>query len=214
MTLLYLIRHGATRQNQARPVVLQGNGTDGPLSETGQTQAAGVARVLSQKGLSSVYASPMRRAQETAAVIAKPHGLSVRTVAELHEVDVGAWEGRSWSQIMQEEPDEYARFIADPGRIPYRSGESYADVLNRVKPAVTALCGKHQGESIAIIAHNVVNRVLIADVLDLPMSQAREIRQANCCVNVLRYKDERLQLVTLNAELELFGLPTGASGQN
>ena len=203
MCTLYLVRHGATTQNEARPVVLQGNGINGPLSETGRAQAAGVSAVLAKLPLSYVYASPMLRAQQTAEAIAEPHGLAVGTIESIHEVDVGDWEGMPWSRIMEEQPDEYARFINDPGTVPYLGGESYGDVLARVKPAIVELLERHEGESICVVAHNVVNRVLLADLLVLPLKSAKDIRQANCCVNVIRSKTGKMDLITMNAELDL-----------
>lgn len=203
MTTLYLIRHGATEQNEARPVVLQGNGIDGPLSETGRHQANQVAGILACVPLSHVLSSPMLRAQQTAAAVADRHGMSVQTIDALHEVDVGIWEGLAWAQIMEEQPDEYARFISDPVTISYRGGESYGDVLARVKPPLLNLFTEHAGESIAVVAHNVVNRVFLADLLGVPLKRARELRQSNCCVNVIRSKFGPPEVVTLNAELSL-----------
>lgn len=209
MTTLYLVRHGATLQNDSRPVILQGNGIDGPLSETGRAQAAQVARVLAGKRLAHIYASPMRRAQQTAAAIAEPQRLSVETVAALHEVDVGLWEGLPWTQIMAEQPQEYAQFMADPASVPYRGGESYTDVLHRAKPALHEVLTRHVGQSVCVVAHNVVNRVLLADLLGLPLAQAKDIRQSNCCINVIRYKNATAELITLNAELDLFAKESG-----
>jgi broad specificity phosphatase PhoE len=205
MTTLYLVRHGATLQNESRPVVLQGNGIDGPLSETGRRQAEGVAGILSRMPLTHVYSSPLRRARQTAEAIAEPHRLPVLIVEEIHEVDVGQWEGVSWSRIMEEQPEAYARFIANPETVPYLGGESYGDVLRRARPAMLALLSRHEGESIAVVAHNVVNRVLLADLLGLPLRQAKDIRQANCCVNVIRRKNDTVELITMNAQLDLFG---------
>lgn len=208
MTTLYLIRHGATLQNESRPVVLQGCGINGPLSDTGLQQAADVARVLSSFPLTAVYASPMLRAQQTAAAIAEPHSLSLNTVKPLHEVDVGDWEGLAWTQIMEEQPEAYAHFIADPGTVPYRGGESYGDVLARAKPQVLKLLSRHEGESVAVVAHNVVNRVLLADLLGVPLRQAKDICQANCCVNVIRFQKGTAEVVTMNAELPLLIRPS------
>lgn len=205
MTTLYLIRHGATKQNEARPVILQGCGIDGPLSAMGRSQAAHVARILSRFPLSRVVASPMLRARQTATAIAEPHQLPVETVDALHEVDVGAWEGRSWDQIMREDADAYASFMEDPATVPYYGGETYNEVLQRTKPVLLDLLAGHRDHSIAVVAHNVVNRVLLADLLRLPLRYARDIHQSNCCVNVIRSKSESVELVTLNAELTLLG---------
>jgi broad specificity phosphatase PhoE len=202
-TTLYLIRHAATRQNDARPVILQGCGLDGPLSATGRRQAAQLARVLERFPLDHVVASPMLRAQQTAAAIAEPHQLKVETIADLHEVDVGEWETCSWDQIMRDDADAYARFMDDPATVPYHGGESYSDVLRRTKPVLQDLFARYAGQTFAVVAHNIVNRVLLADLLRLPLRYARDLRQSNCCVNVIRGTADTVELVTLNAELAL-----------
>jgi broad specificity phosphatase PhoE len=204
-TTLYLIRHGATDQNDARPIILQGCGIDGPLSATGRWQAAQVANVLSRFPLTAVVASPLLRAQQTAAAIAEPHHLPVETIDALHEVNVGEWEGHSWEQIMRDDPDAYARFMDDPETVPYRGGESYTDVLQRTKPVLQDFFSRYAGQSIAVVAHSVVNRVLLADLLGLPLPCARDLRQSNCCVNVVRRKSDAIEVLTLNAELTLLG---------
>ena len=204
-TTLYLIRHAATEQNDARPVILQGCGLDGPLSATGRRQAAQVANVLTRFPLTAVIASPMLRAQQTAAAIAEPHHLALETIEALHEVDVGDWEKCSWEQIMRDDADAYARFMDDPATVPYHGGESYTDVLRRARPVLQDLLSRYAGQSIAVVAHNVVNRVLLSDLLRLPLRYARDLRQANCCVNVIRGTSDSIELVTLNAELALLG---------
>jgi len=202
-TILYLVRHGATAHNEQRPVILQGNGVDGPLSENGQCQAAAVAGFLARFPLARVYASPMRRARETAEHIAGRHDLQVETIDQVHEVDVGEWEGRTWSEIMAADQPYYDRFMENAADVPYLGGETYRDVLARVQPALERVLERHAGESIAVVAHNVVNRVFLGSLLGLDLSQSRQIRQTNCCVNVVRRKDGKTELVTLNLEFHL-----------
>ncbi len=136
--------------------------------------------------------------------MAELHGLDVQTLADIHEVDVGEWEGLSWTEVMQRYPEQYQRFVARPAEVPYLGGESYSDVLQRAKPAISEVAARHTGESIVIVAHNVVNRSLLAHLLGLDLNLAPKLRQSNCCINVLRYKDELLEVVTMNAELSLF----------
>lgn len=202
-TTLYLVRHGATLQNEQRPVVLQGCGVDGPLSANGQRQAQAVADFLARFPLARVYSSPMRRARETAEQIAARHAAAVDVVDEIHEVSVGDWEGRSWTEIMEADREYYDRFMQNPADVPYLGGETYRAVLERVQPAFEAVLERHAGQSIAVVAHNVVNRVYLSSLLGLGLSRARGIRQANCCVNVVRRKRGVTELVTLNAEFHL-----------
>ena len=90
---LYLVRHGATANNEARPPRLQGRRTDPALSDEGQEQSRETGRLLASQRIEAVYTSPLLRARQTARAIAEPHGLPVEVVDDLIEVDVGRWEG-------------------------------------------------------------------------------------------------------------------------
>lgn len=203
-TQLFLVRHGATEANERRPYVLQGNGINFSLSETGRTQARAVGRFLSKFNVQAVYCSPLLRALETATEIARSFRFPVQTLDNIHEVDVGEWEGKSWNMIQEENEAAYQAFMNDPGDTPYLGGESYRDVLNRVKPELDAVVGKHQGQSIVVVAHNVVNRAYLADVMGLDLRRAKDIQQSNCCVNIIHFKHGKSELMTLNAHFHLF----------
>ncbi len=200
---IYLVRHGATDANLRRPYILQGCGIDLSLNDVGRRQADAVARFLSERPLRAIYSSWMRRAAETAAAIAAPHGLPPRTADGIAECDVGEWEGMDWESIRARNPDEWARFQDDPAAVPYLGGESYGNVLTRAMPAIRALADLHRGETIAVVAHNVVNRVVSAHLLGMELRRAKELRQANCCVNLLHGTGETLKLVTMNSHFHL-----------
>ena len=203
VTWLYLIRHGSTDANERRPYILQGQGVNGSLSETGQQQARLVGEFLSDFQLDHVYASPLVRAMETAGSIAKHHGLEVIPKSELLEVDVGQWEGMAWEKIMEQDPDAYDRFMADPGTNAYLGGESYEDVYKRVQPTLQSLLTENVGKSIAVVAHNVVNRVYLAGLLGLPMGKGKGLRQENCGINVIKYRNDETTLITMNSTFHL-----------
>ncbi len=201
--IILLIRHGATDANLQRPYILQGRSLNGPLSQTGIEQVSSAGKFLSDFPLDHVYASPMVRAQQSAELIAKHHDHTVKTIDEIIEVDVGDWEAKSWDTIMQEDPEQYKQFMANPAEVPYKGGECYRDVQQRVVPAFTKLAASHLGEMVAVVAHNVVNRAILAHLLALDLNRAKDIRQNNACVNILRYKQNKLELITLNAVFHL-----------
>jgi len=207
-TRLYLIRHGATDSNLRKPYVLQGRSVDMSLSETGRKQAAATAAFLTGHGLTRVYSSRLKRAVETAKIIAESHDIEANPLADLHECDVGQWEGMDWATIERAHPDHYRAFLDDPQRVPYLGGECYGDVLRRTRPVIDDLLLRHRGEAIAVVAHNVVNRVLIAHLLGLDLGRARDLRQANGCINVIEGRGGETVLVTMNAIFHLDGLQT------
>lgn len=199
---LYLIRHGATANNTANPPLLQGNCIDPGISEIGSRQAEQAADLLSELPLAAVYASPLVRAQETARPIAARHQLQVQTVAEIAEVDIGAWEGRSWDDISAADPEAYAQFMTRPDLHGYLGGENLTQVRDRVLPALTQLAEKHRGQTIAVVGHNVVNRCLLATMLKIPLHEARDLSQKNGGVNVMRYRND-WKVVTFNSIFHL-----------
>jgi len=206
---IYLIRHGATSANEQRPYILQGGGVDNPLSDAGKQQAEAVGRFLSSYPLDYVYSSPLSRAHDTADCIAAPHGRVVESIDALREADVGIWEGMTWERIMEEHPEHYQGFMEDPGKVAYLGGESYADVRDRVDPVLTELGHRHAGQTIAVIAHQVVNRSVLAGLLGLELKDARKIRQATTGINGIRWQAGRLRLDTLNARFHLDGTNSG-----
>ncbi len=184
--LIFLVRHAATLHNLARPPRIQGCGEDPPLSDAGRAQASCAARLLARQPITAVYASPLQRALETAAIIAQPHALAATTVAALHEVDVGDWEGRSWEEIERDDPAAYARFLDDPAQ------------------CGCVLAQQDLGQLVLIVGHNVVNRVLLATWLGIPLARARGIDQDNGGVNVIRYSQDQFKVLTVNSAFHLY----------
>lgn len=201
--LIFLVRHAATLHNLAQPPRIQGCGEDPPLSDAGRAQASSAARLLARQPITAVYASPLRRACETAAIIAQPHALTATVVTALREVDVGDWEGRSWVDIERDDPDAYGRFVDDPARFGYAGGENFEQVQQRTMPALRALAQQHLGQLVLVVGHNIVNRVLLATWLGVPLARARGIDQDNGGVNVIRYSQDQFHVLTVNAAFHL-----------
>lgn len=206
-THLYLIRHGATPPNEQRPYILQGDGIDLSLSANGKRQASEVAEFLSSFPLDHIYCSPMIRARETAAAIAERHAQEIKPVNGLSECCVGHWEGLDWETIKARHPEEARLFHENPAENPYFGGESYSDTLRRVRPIIQELLDQHRGETIAIVAHNVVNRVYLASLMGLELRRAKELRQQNACVNLIAHDDQTTHVVTLNSVFHLSEQP-------
>src|SRR2546430_8258293 len=117
-TLVFLVRHALTRRTGA---VLQGRAPGVHLSDDGRRQADGVAaRLAPLPKIAAVYASPLERARETAAAIARARGASVRIERELTELDVGAWTGRSLKRLSRK--PEWRAAPRPPSGLPLSRG--------------------------------------------------------------------------------------------
>jgi broad specificity phosphatase PhoE len=149
----------------------------------------------------------MVRARQTAEAIATELSVAAELAPDLQECDVGAWEGLDWETIRRRYPEEHARFIANPADVPYLGGESYGDVLRRARPAIERLLEANAGESIAVVAHNVVNRTLLANLIGLDLRLAPRIAQGNGCVNLIHRRAGRIELVTLNSLFHIGAIP-------
>jgi broad specificity phosphatase PhoE len=200
---MYLVRHGATANNVANPPRLQGARSTAELSLEGRVQAAAAATVLGDRPISAVYTSPLIRAKQTAEIIAAHVQLTPRIVQELIEADVGDWEDREWPEIERSEPEAYRRFMDNPAVHPYAGGENLQQVSQRILPVMSSLMQQNVGKAIVVVAHNVVNRVYLADLMQLPLALARSIPQQNGGINVIRWRDGKHKLITTNAAFHL-----------
>lgn len=204
-TQLLLVRHGTTDANVQIPYILQGSSIDLPLNDNGRRQARQVAQFLADLPVKYVYSSPLQRAAETAGAIAERHSLNVKQIAEITECHVGVWEGKDWDSIAREAPEAYRLFHEDPATHPYLGGETYSDVLHRAWPAFERLLRQHVGETVVVVAHNIVNRVLCAHLMGLELRKAKGLAQDNCCVNIIQHVDGKSTLVTMNSVFHLRG---------
>lgn len=206
-TLLLLVRHGATTANEQRPYILQGDSIDLPLSPNGREQARAVGEFLAQFPVKRVFCSTMLRARETAGAIAKHHSLQAQPVEGITECAVGRWEGMDWASIEAQYPEECRQFLENPAEVPYLGGESYGDVQKRVMPILDRLLEQHAGELITVVAHNVVNRVVISHLMGLELKRAKELHQQNCCVNLIQRSPQGTTLLTMNSIFHLHKMP-------
>jgi broad specificity phosphatase PhoE len=205
-TYLYLIRHGATEANLARPARLQGRRHDPPLARIGIRQAEATRDFLAIRPIDRCYSSPLLRAVQTAAIVAAPHGLSPMPLDSLTECDVGRWEGLDWQTIRYLDAEVYQQFMSNPADHGYPGGETFRDVYDRVGPALEELLKVHAGESILVVAHHVVNRTYLAGLLGLTPDQARQVTLDNCGISVVIRDGDETTVSTLNAAFHLQGV--------
>jgi broad specificity phosphatase PhoE len=205
-TTLYLIRHGATEANLARPPILQGRRQNLPLAPLGIRQAKATRDLLAIRPIEHCYSSPLQRALQTAAIVAAPHGITPRSLEALSECEVGRWEGLDWQTIRQRDGEAYQRFLENPAVHGYPGGESFVDVYQRVQPALEEIWTRHAGEAILVVGHDVVNRTYLAGLLALRPEQARQVTLDNCGISVIVREGRTTAVSTLNAAFHLQGV--------
>ncbi|MEK7702093.1 MAG: histidine phosphatase family protein, partial [candidate division NC10 bacterium] len=119
------------------------------------------------KPVAAVYASPLERARASAEVIAKPHRLEVRIEPDFREMAFGEWEGLTREEVAARFPQASELWRSAPDRLAVPGGESLADVATRVTRAVDELVGAHAGETVVLVSHAVVLRLIVLQALGL-----------------------------------------------
>jgi broad specificity phosphatase PhoE len=202
-TTLYLIRHGATEANLARPARLQGRRHNPPLARLGVRQAELTRDFLAGRTIDHCYSSPLLRAVQTASIIAAPHGLSPQPLEALTECDVGNWEGLDWQAIRYLDAEGFSRFKSNPAAFGYPGGETFRDVYIRAGTVLEDLLRQHEGQTLLVVAHHVVNRTYLAGLLGLTLDQAHQVKLDNCGISVVMREDGETTVGTLNAAFHL-----------
>ena len=169
MTTILLARHGETDWN--RDDRFQGH-ADPPLNAVGRKQARVLADALAGEPLAAVYTSPLRRAAETAEIVAAPHGLRDEPVEGLREVDVGSWEGLTRADLEQRYPERFRRWLVEHEQ-GWEDGETYEEMGRRVVPALLALAERHDGDRILAVTHGGPIRAAIAAAAGITHAEAR-----------------------------------------
>jgi broad specificity phosphatase PhoE len=204
MTLIVLVRHGQTEWNRVEHFRGQ---ADVPLDETGLTQAEATARrIASEWQPVAVYSSPLSRAVKTAEAIARQFGLPVHTHRGLADINYGQWQGLTPDEARERWPDIVDAWYRAPDTAQIPGGETLNNLRVRAMEAVRELADRHRGNTIVLVGHTVVNRVILLGVLGLRNHRFWRLRQDTCAINVLEVDGDEFTLVSMNDTCHLRGL--------
>lgn len=198
MALITLIRHGESVWNGERRI--QGN-QDPPLSSRGRRQAALLAARLGvhlPHRPAALYASPLRRAAETAEIVAAAVSLSVMAEPGLREMALGSWEGRTVPEIRADSPGAYEAWLRDPQACPAPGGERLDAFAARVTAAFERLRGVHPGADLILVSHGGPIKALLCHILGLDVRLLFRIKQDNTALSAIQVDGETRRVVLLN----------------
>ena len=196
MTRFILVRHGQTQWNREERFRGQ---SDVPLDETGLAQASETARRIAvQWRPSAVYSSPLLRARQTAKAIAEPLGLAVHPHAGLNDINFGLLQGLTVAEACGRWPDVVTTWFSTPHLAQPPAGEKLAEVSERAMTAVTELVNRHPGETLVLVGHLVLNRVILLGITGLELDRFWRIGQDTCAINVFDAEDGDYTLQALN----------------
>lgn len=189
-TTLVLVRHGETDWNRENR--FQGH-ADTSLNQAGRAQAHVLARELAGQGFDAVYSSPLKRAAETARIVASRLGLDLQLSAGLMEVDVGSWSGLTRDEIEVRFPDGYERWL-EYGH-GWDNGETYVELGERVVSDLLRIAERHADELVLAVTHGGPIRSALAASAGVSFSDARRSIAVleNCATVRLAVRDGNLE---------------------
>ena len=164
-TRFWLIRHGEPTEEVRQRCY---GSLDVGLSETGRAKMAQVAEDLRAEPIAAIYSSPLSRALESARILAAVYGCPVEIAADLRELDFGDFEGLTYDEIAARYPEFYRQWMATPTEVRFPNGESFSEMQGRVLGAFDAIQQERRGQTVAIVSHGGVNRILLAWALRMP----------------------------------------------
>jgi broad specificity phosphatase PhoE len=205
-TRVFLIRHGETTLTAEDRFA---GSTDVPLGPNGRVQAEALAARLARDPITAAYCSPMQRTVETAAIIARPHGLDLLLRDGLREIDHGRWEGLRRTDVEARYPDEYAAWVEDPLTFAPSGGESGVQVIARALAVIREIVVAHPGDNVLVVSHKATIRLIVASLLGFdPRGYRDRLDQAPAALNVLDFTEPmRARLVLFNDISHYAGAP-------
>jgi broad specificity phosphatase PhoE len=181
-TRLWFCRHGEVEAPWVGTFI---GSTDVGLSDLGRHQAEAIAAYLEPAPIDAVVCSPRKRSLDTIAPLAraKDHKLDVRKgFAEMH---FGAWEGKSWEDILALDADHAKQWESDPANTAPPGGETANDFAHRVKATLEEVVEEYKGRSVVLGAHAGTNRGVLAAILARPYMETFAFAQDYGCVNAV-----------------------------
>jgi len=207
--ILYCVRHGETTYNAEGR--LQGQSEIPVLSELGRRQSEATARALSGKPIEAVYASPLRRAFETAEIIAKALGLEIRADPRLKEIDVGVFQDQLRGDLEKDYPEALARWLSGDPDYAIPGGESRGQLARRGCAAFDEI--RQSGhEQAVVVAHGGLLVSTIKSLLGIPL-RAPPLALENCSISTLAWHgDGPVELLAFNQVGHLVAVGHGGIG--
>lgn len=186
MRTALLIRHGVLADDGEERAV---GAADLPMSVVGEAQVRELAARLRARGTpDAIYCSDLARSRRTAELLADGRDVAIRVRPALREIDLGAWQGRSRREIVEQRRAEYDARGRDIVNFRPPGGESFADLAARVLPCWRALAADETGEVVAIASHAGVNRVILCHLLGMPLANLFRITQRLGRIDVVEWR--------------------------
>jgi len=184
-TRVVLVRHGHVEGID--PPRFRGR-IDLPLTLLGIRQAERTRDLLAPAFRpAAAYASPLSRCITTAEVIVQPAPIPIVPTPGFVDMDYGEWQGKTYEEVRQSDPRGFEQWFRAPHLVVIPGGETFLDATTRVTETMSNIIAAHCNETILLVGHESVNRLLLLLALGLPLSRFWDLRQAPGAVNLVTH---------------------------
>lgn len=187
---ILLMRHGETAWNRERRIM---GDLDIPLSEQGRAQCLAAAELLHGFAVDRIVTSPLRRAAESAEILADRLGLPTTEEDRLVEVRFGDWQGKTYDEVGAD--PRYQAFACDPVTSPTPGGETVAAVQSRGLEGLRDLAPT---ETVVFVTHGDLIRTILCHFLAVPLAGYRRFRVDNCGLSAVTVGEGMPEVKFLN----------------
>ncbi len=202
-TTIYLIRHGESEGNKEGK--FRGR-MDFPLTEQGIQQAKDLRDELKGVKFTAIYTSPLRRAYDTAKILAEPHGLEPIVEEGFINISLGEWEGMPKEEIKRGYPELWQLWITEPEKLQIPDAETLDQVMERSVAALKRIVREHKGGIVAVVTHRAVLKPMLAGVLGISRPYFWRLHMDTASYSILEYREGRgFTLSLLNETKHLKG---------
>ena len=196
MATIVLTRHGHVEG--IKPERFRGR-HETPLTALGRAQANAVAmRIARTWKPAAIYTSPMGRCVETGAAVAKACNVAAAPIEALNDLDYGAWEWHTLDEMRAAEPALYSCWFTTPERMRFPGGETLAELVARTAGAIRLVTERHAHDTVVLVGHLSVNRALLLQCLDMPLSAYWRLEQLPCTLNEIAIENGRVRVLCVN----------------
>ena len=196
MTKILLTRHGDVVG--IKPKRFRGR-AELALTELGERQAAALAdRIAANWTPAAIYTSGLHRCVATGARIGRACSVASSVLDGLMDIDYGQWQMRVQDEIKVEQPELFNLWHSAPQLVHFPRGESLQDLVARTSDALRAVLKGHPGQTVVLVAHDSVNRALLLQLLDQPLSAYGRIVQDPCCLNEIDIEGAAIEVHRIN----------------
>jgi 2,3-bisphosphoglycerate-dependent phosphoglycerate mutase len=194
---LIFLRHGQAQNNVKR--VLAGRTPGVPLTKDGIKQVKTIAKYLKPMNISTIYSSPIERAQKTAEIVAKHNSVDYRIDERLVELDMGKFTGMPYDEIFQSHGNVFLKFYEGELEIAHNGVETFSEVKKRVLSIVEHVLNEHKGENVVLVTHMDPIKAMLSTIMDLKPQSLFELIIANASLTVFREEGGKLSVKAINA---------------